>query len=199
MKRRLLLVEDDEVFLRPLLRTLELKGYEVLPVQSGEEALEAVKAEDVDLVLTDRRLPGMDGVELVRQIKTEHPDLAVVVMTAYGTIESAVEAMRLGAEDYLVKPFEAAELLLVIRRAIEFQELKSANRRTIRRNQERFTFGNIVAASAGMQGVFDLLRSVVDLDTTVLIYGETGTGKELLARSIHFSGARRERPFVAVI
>ncbi|HWN02003.1 MAG TPA: sigma-54 dependent transcriptional regulator, partial [Candidatus Dormibacteraeota bacterium] len=198
MKRRLLLVEDDEVFLRPLLRTLELKGYEVLPVQSGEEALEAVKAEDVDLVLTDRRLPGMDGVELVRQIKTEHPDLAVVVMTAYGTIESAVEAMRLGAEDYLVKPFEAAELLLVIRRAIEFQELKSANRRTIRRNQERFTFSNIVAASAGMQAVFDLLRSVVDLDTTVLIYGETGTGKELLARSIHFSGARRERPFVAV-
>jgi DNA-binding NtrC family response regulator len=198
MKRRLLLVEDDEVFLRPLLRTLELKGYEVLPVQSGEEALEAVKAEDVDLVLTDRRLPGMDGVELVRQIKTEHPDLAVVVMTAYGTIESAVEAMRLGAEDYLVKPFEAAELLLVIRRAIEFQELKSANRRTIRRNQERFTFGNIVAASAGMQGVFDLLRSVVDLDTTVLIYGETGTGKELLARSVHYSGAGRDRPFVAV-
>ena len=126
--------------------TLELKGYEVLPVPSGEEALEALKAEDVDLVLTDRRLPGMDGVELVRQIKAEHPDLAVVVMTAYGTIESAVEAMRLGAEDYLVKPFEAAELLLVIRRAIEFQELKSANRRTIRRNQERFTFGNIVAA-----------------------------------------------------
>jgi DNA-binding NtrC family response regulator len=119
-------------------------------------------------------------------------------MTAYGTIESAVEAMRLGAEDYLVKPFEAAELLLVIRRAIEFQELKTASRRTIRRNQERFTFGNIVAASAGMQGVFDLLRSVADLDTTVLIYGETGTGKELLARSIHFSGARRERPFVPV-
>ena len=172
MKRRLLLVEDDEVFLRPLHRTLELKGYEVVPVHSAEEALESLKAEDVDVVLTDRRLPGMDGVELVRQIKVEHPDLAVVVMTAYGTIESAVEAMRLGAEDYLVKPFETAELLLVIRRAIEFQELKSA--------------------------VFDLLRSVVDLDTTVLIHGETGVGKELLARSIHFSGARRDRPFVAV-
>jgi DNA-binding NtrC family response regulator len=198
MKRRLLLVDDDEVFLRPLHRTLELKGYEVLPVQSAEEALDTLKTEDVDLVLTDRRLPGMDGVELVRQIKTEHPDLAVVVMTAYGTIESAVEAMRLGAEDYLVKPFEAAELLLVIRRAIEFQELKAANRRTIRRNQERFTFANIVASSAGMQAVFDLLRSVVDLDTTVLIYGETGVGKELLARSIHYSGARRARPFVPV-
>ncbi len=198
MKRRLLLVEDDEVFLRPLHRTLELKGYEVLPVQSAEEALDALKSEDVDLVLTDRRLPGMDGVELVRQIKSEHPDLAVVVMTAYGSIESAVEAMRLGAEDYLVKPFEAAELLLVIRRAIEFQELKAASRRTIRRNQERFTFNNVVAKSAGMQSVFELLRSIVDLDTTVLIHGETGVGKELLARSIHFSGARRDRPFVAV-
>ena len=198
MKQRLLLVDDDEVFLRPLHRTLELAGYEVLPVQSGEEALDTLKAEDVDLVLTDRRLPGMDGVALVRQIKTDHPDLAVVVMTAYGTIESAVEAMRMGAEDYLVKPFEAAEMLLVIRRAIEFQELKSANRRSIRRNQERFTFRNVVAGSAMMQSVFDTLRSVADLDTTVLIYGETGVGKELLARSVHFSGARRERPFVAV-
>src|SRR4030095_9851093 len=190
MKQRLLLVDDDEVFLRPLHRTLERAGYEVLPVHSGEEALDTLKTEDVDLVLTDRRLPGMDGVALVRQIKTDHPDLpvhsgeealdtlktedvdlvltdrrlpgmdgvalvrqiktdhpdlAVVVMTAYGTIESAVEAMRLGAEDYLVKPFEAAEMLLVIRRAIEFQTLKSANRRSIRRNQERFTFSNVVA------------------------------------------------------
>jgi DNA-binding NtrC family response regulator len=198
MKQRLLLVDDDEVFLRPLHRTLERAGYEVLPVQSGEEALDTLKAEDVDLVLTDRRLPGMDGVALVRQVKADHPDLAVVVMTAYGTIESAVEAMRLGAEDYLVKPFETAELLVVIRRAIEFQTLKAANRRSIRRNQERFTFRNVVAKSAVMRSVFETLRSVVDLDTTVLIHGETGVGKELLARSVHFSGARRDRPFVAV-
>jgi len=198
MKQRLLLVDDDEVFLRPLHRTLELAGYEVLPVQSGEEALDTLKTEDADVVLTDRRLPGMDGVALVRQIKAEHPDLAVVVMTAYGSIESAVEAMRLGAEDYLVKPFETAELLLVIRRAIEFQALKSANRRSIRRNQERFTFRNIIAGSSAMQPVFEVLRSVADLDTTVLIHGETGVGKELLARSVHFSGARRERSFVAV-
>ncbi len=198
MKQRLLLVDDDEVFLRPLHRTLELAGYEVLPVQSGEEALDTLKTEDVDLILTDKRLPGMDGVALVRQIKANHADLAVVVMTAYGTIESAVEAMRLGAEDYLVKPFEAAEMLLVIRRAIEFQALKSANRRSIRRNQERFTFRNVVAKSVVMQSVFETLRSVADLDTTVLIHGETGVGKELLARSVHFSGARRDRPFVAV-
>ncbi len=198
MKRRILLVEDDEVFLRPLQRTLERAGYEVLPAPSAEDALEALKAEDVDVVLTDKRLPGLDGVELVRRMKADHPDLAAVVMTAHGTIESAVEAMRLGAEDYLVKPFEAAELLVVIRRSIEFQELKSASRLTIRRNQERFTFKNIVARSARMQAVFELLSSVADLDTTVLIHGETGVGKELLARSIHFSGARRDRPFVAV-
>jgi len=198
MKRKILLVEDDDVFLRPLHRALDLAGYEVLPVPSGEEALETLKAEDVDMVLTDRRLPGMDGVELVRRIHAEHTDLAVVVMTAYGTIESAVEAMRMGAEDYLVKPFEIAELLLVIRRAIEFHELKSASRLTLRRNQERFTFKNIVARSPRMREVFDLVQPLVDLETTVLIHGETGVGKELLARSIHFSGTRRDRPFVAV-
>ncbi|MGH7279545.1 MAG: sigma-54-dependent transcriptional regulator, partial [Candidatus Rokuibacteriota bacterium] len=198
MKRRILIVEDDEIFLRPLQRTLEAAEHEAVAVPSGEEAIDLLKTDDVDLVLTDKRLPGMDGVELVRRLKSEHPELAVVVMTAYGTIESAVEAMRLGAEDYLVKPFEAGELLMVVRRAIEFQELKAANQASIRKNQERFTFRNIVAHSAAMQEVFELLRSVAGLDTTVVIYGETGVGKELLARSIHFSGARRERPFVAV-
>jgi len=198
MKHRILIIEDDEIFLRPLQRTLEVSGYDVLVVTSGEDAIDVLKNEDVDLVLTDKRLPGIDGVELVRRIKVDHGSVAVVVMTAYGTIGSAVEAMRLGAEDYLVKPFEAAEVLMVLRRAIEFQELKTANRATIRRNQERFTLKNIVARSAEMQEVFDLVSSVAGLDTTVLIHGETGVGKELLARSIHFSGARKDRPFVAV-
>jgi len=198
MKHRILIVEDDEIFLRPLQRTLEVAGYEVLVVPSGEDAIDLLKNDDVDLVLTDKRLPGIDGVEIVRRIKADHSTLAVVVMTAYGTIGSAVEAMRLGAEDYLVKPFDAAEVLMVLRRAIEFHELKAANRATIRRNQERFTLRNIVAQSAVMQEVFDLVSSVAGLDTTVLIHGETGVGKELLARSIHFSGVRKERPFVAV-
>ncbi|HMH53287.1 MAG TPA: sigma-54 dependent transcriptional regulator, partial [Candidatus Acidoferrum sp.] len=138
------------------------------------------------------------GVDLVRRVRAEHPDLAVIVMTAYGTIESAVEAVRLGAADYLVKPLESAELLIVVRHAIEFQELRAASRATLRRNQERFTLKNIVTQSAAMQEIFELLRSVAELDTTVLIHGETGVGKELLARSIHFSGGRREKPFVAV-
>jgi len=198
MKRRVMIVEDDEIFLRPLQRTLEVADYEVLVATSGEEAIDLLKGEDVDLMLTDRRLPGIDGVELVRKVKTEHPDVAVVVMTAYGTIGSAVEAVRLGAEDYLVKPFEVAEVMMVVRRAIEFQELKAASRATIRRNQERFTLKNILAQSDAMQEVFEVVRSLAGLDTTVLIHGETGVGKELLARSIHFTGARRDRAFVAV-
>ncbi|MGH7390503.1 MAG: sigma-54-dependent transcriptional regulator [Candidatus Rokuibacteriota bacterium] len=198
MKRRILIVEDDDIFRRPLQRTLEVAGYEVLALSSGEDAIDLLKGDDVDLVLTDKRLPGTDGVELVRRLRAEHPDLAVVVMTAYGTIESAVEAMRLGAADYLVKPFEAAEMLMVVRHAIEFQELRAASRATLRRNQERFTLRNVVSRSAAMQEVFELLGSVGDLDTTVLIHGETGVGKELLARSMHFSGHRRDKPFVAV-
>jgi DNA-binding NtrC family response regulator len=198
MKRRILLVEDDEIFLRPLQRSLEVAGYDIVLAASGEEAVDLLKHEDVDLVLTDKRLPGMDGVELIRRVKAEHADLALVIMTAYGTIDSAVESVRLGAADYLVKPFEVAELLIVIRNAIEVSELRAASRATLRHNQERFTLKNVLARSAPMHDVFELLRSVAELDTTVLIYGETGVGKELLARSMHFSGPRREKPFVAV-
>jgi DNA-binding NtrC family response regulator len=198
MKRRILIVEDDDIFLRPLQRSLEVAGYDVLTRSSGEDALDLLKNDDVDAVLTDKRLPGMHGVELVRRLKVEHPDLAVVVMTAYGTIDSAVESVRLGAVDYLVKPFEVAELLIVLRHAMELQELRSASRATLRRNQERFTLTNVLTQDPGMRELFEELRSVADLDTTVLVHGETGVGKELLARSLHFSGPRREKPFVAV-
>src|SRR5262249_31695684 len=121
MRRRILIVEDDEIFLRPLQRSLEMAGYDIVVRPSGEDAVELRKQEDVDGVLTDKRLPGMDGVELVRRLKAEHPDLAVIVMTAHGTIESAVESVRLGAADYLVKPFEVSELLIVIGHSIELQ------------------------------------------------------------------------------
>ena len=198
MKRRVLIVEDDEVFLRPLRRALELEGFDVLTAGSGEEALDRLKREDVDLALTDQRLPGMDGVQVVRRLKAEHPEIGVVVMTAYGTIGSAVEATRLGAEDYLVKPFEPDEILLVLRRALEFRDLRDQRRQSFRRNQERFTLTNLVAKSPKMLEILALLHEVAQLHTTVLIHGETGVGKELLARTLHFSGPRREKPFVAV-
>jgi DNA-binding NtrC family response regulator len=198
MKRRVLIVEDDDVFLRPLRRALELGGFDVLTAGSGEEGLDLLKREDVDLVLTDQRLSGMNGVEVVRRLKGDHPEIGVVVMTAYGTIGAAVEATRLGAEDYLVKPFEPDEILLVLRRALEFRELRDQRRQSLRRNQERFTLTNLVARSPKMLDILALLREVAQIDTTVLIHGETGVGKELLARTLHFAGPRRDKPFVAV-
>jgi DNA-binding NtrC family response regulator len=119
---RILLVDDNEVFRRPLQRTLEAAGYAVVAVPSGEDALHVLDRNTVDLVLTDHRLPGMDGVQLITRIKTTHPALATIVMTAYGTIESAVEARRRGADDYLVKPFEVPDLLLAIHRALVQQQ-----------------------------------------------------------------------------
>jgi len=198
MKYRILIVEDDAVFLRPLLRVVEAEGYEVRAIPNGEAALDLLRHEDFDLVLTDKVLPKMDGIELVRQIRVGHPDVAVVVMTAHATVESAVEALRLGAVDFLLKPFDLTEAVLAIRHAIELQELRLAKGARVRRNQEQFSFDRIVAQSECMQEVFELARSVVDLDTTVMIDGETGVGKELLARAIHYSGSRRDKPFLAV-
>src|SRR5262245_66049202 len=118
MKHRILIVEDDEIFLRPLQRTLEVAGYDVLVVPSGEDAIDLLKSDDVDLMLTDKRLPGIDGVEMVRRVKIEHPHLGVVVVTAYGQVGSAVQAKRPGAEGYLVKPFDADEVGLVVGRRV---------------------------------------------------------------------------------
>jgi two-component system response regulator AtoC len=198
MKHRVLIVEDDAVFLRPLLHVVEAEGYEVRAAQSGEAALDLLKQEDFDLVLTDKLLPKMDGIDLVRQIKAGHPEVGVVVMTAHATVECAVEALRLGAVDFLLKPFELTEAVLVLRHAIELQDLRLAKGARVRRNQEQFSFDRIVTQSERMREVFELARSVVELDTTVLIEGETGVGKELLARAVHYSGGRRDKPFLAV-
>src|SRR5262249_18525897 len=143
-------------------------------------------------------LPKMDGIELVRQIKAGHPDVAVVVMTAHATVESAVEALRLGAVDFLLKPFDLTEAVLVLRHALHLPDRPLGQGAGVRRNQEQFSFDRIVTQSECMREVFELARSVVELDTTVMIDGETGVGKEILARAIHYSGSRRDKPFLAL-
>jgi DNA-binding NtrC family response regulator len=198
MKRNILIVEDDEIFLKPLVKNIERAGYRVATTATAQEGLNLLKEEDFDLVITDKKLPDMDGVELVRHIKTENPDTAVIMMTAFGTIESAVEVMKLGAEDYIVKPFSNEQILIAIEKALKLQELSFANKCRINKYRERFTFKNIVTQSKKMMEIFELVKNVVDLDTTVLIYGETGTGKELLANVIHFNSPRKEKPFVKV-
>jgi DNA-binding NtrC family response regulator len=198
MKRNILIVEDDEIFLKPLVKNIERAGYRVTAASNAKEAIILLRGEDFDLVITDKKLPDMDGVELVRHIKADNPDLAVIMMTAFGTIESAVEAIKLGAEDYIVKPFSNEEILIAIEKALKLQELSFANKYRINKYRERFTFRNIVTQSKKMMEIFEFTKSILDLDTTVLIYGETGTGKELLANVIHFNSPRREKPFVKV-
>jgi DNA-binding NtrC family response regulator len=198
MKRNILIVEDDEIFLKPLVKNIERAGYRVATTGNVKEAISLLKKEDFDLVITDKKLPDMDGVEFVKYIKAENPDLAVIMMTAFGTIESAVEVMKLGAEDYIVKPFSNEEILMAIEKVLKLQELSFANEYRINKYRERFTFRNIISQSKKMMEILELTRNFLELDTTILIYGETGTGKELLANAIHFNSSRREKPFITV-
>lgn len=191
-----ILIVDDETKLGLLLSSaLKKAGYEADFVDTAGAALNKIAA-GYDVVLTDIRMPGMDGMELLRRVKSEHPEVVVVMMTAHGTVKSAVEAMKAGAYDYLLKPFSTDELLMLVRR-IE-GELQLAREVEYHRREERKRFGELVGQSAAMRRVFDLISRVAPSDATVLILGETGTGKELVARAIHQRSPRAKKPFVAI-
>ncbi len=198
MKHRVLIVEDDSSQRRIIANILGAAGYAVTHVESAEAAVEAARADGFDLVLTDMRMPGMDGLELLRQLKEVEPDLEVVVMTAYATVETAVTAMKEGAGDYLAKPFDEDELLVVVEKALERSDIRKQNRNLRRLVTESVSLGNIIGQSEAMREVFDVLARAVNVDSTVLIEGESGTGKELAARHIHFEGPRKKNPFIVV-
>ena len=198
MKSQILIVEDDQVQREVLCDILEVSGYEIHACPSPREALETLKKRSFDLMLTDLRMPEMDGLELLRKAKQLRPELEVVVMTAYATVQTAVAAMKEGAGDYLAKPFDKDELLIVVQKALERSALRRENRELRRLVTTSFSLGNIIGECPAMQQVFDIVQRAVPLTTTVLIQGESGTGKELVARHIHFSGQRKDRPFVVV-
>ena len=195
---RILLVDDDRNFLRVLGYQVQEFGYDTCCVSSGVRALERVQESDVDLVVTDLRMPGMDGLQLLERIRRLDPDLPVIVLTAHGSIEGAVDAVKGGASDFLTKPFEREEIHHSIRKALQMTELIRENRRLSREVQRRFEFEGIVGSSKEFREVLDMARQLAPVGTTVLIQGETGTGKELLARAIHFNGPRQDHPFVVV-
>ena len=194
-----ILVVDDEQSLRDVLSImLKRAGYAVTSVADGEEAIEQLQKEIFDLVITDLRMPKVDGMEVLRAVKSASPETVVLIITAFATADSAVEAMKQGAYDYLTKPFQVDEVQLIIRNALEKRRLSTENMLLKREMASQSSFAQLVGQSEAMQKVFDVVRKVADSKSNVLICGESGTGKELVARAIHYNSARSAAPFVAV-
>jgi two-component system NtrC family response regulator len=194
----ILIVDDEKNYLLVLSAVLEEEGYEVLTALGGPEALRIQKSSDLDLVLTDMKMPAMDGIELLEQIKTRDPELPVIMMTAHGTIDKAVEAMQKGAYSYILKPFDNERLILYVQKAIATYRVVKENRRLRDAVESQYRFGKIIGKSKPMRDVFETIQKVAPSNATILIEGESGTGKELVAKSIHFNSPRRDNPYVAV-
>jgi len=194
----ILIVDDEKNYPRILGAVLEEENFEIFTANSGPEAIEILANSDVDLVLTDMKMPVMDGIQLLEKIKTKDPELPVIMMTAHGTVDKAVEAMQKGAYSYILKPFDNDRLIIYVNKAISMYRVIKENRDLRNAVSSQYSFGNIIGKSKPMQQVFDMIRKVAPTSATVLIAGESGTGKELVAKSIHFNSTRRDKPFVAV-
>src|SRR6266498_1194380 len=193
---KILVVDDDANLLELVKMRLESAGYDVAAMLEGGDAMAAVKTQSFDLCLLDLMLSDRDGIALMEEVHGVNPELPAIILTAHGTIESAVEAMRKGAYSYLTKPFEPQDLLLQIERALDHRRLNSEIKRLKGLLEETNNFGNIIARSSRMRSVLDVVTRIAKLDSTVYIHGESGTGKELIAKAIHLASARSEKAFV---
>jgi len=193
---RVLIVDDERKMRRVLQILLEQLGLDSVPAANGEEALARYADEKIDLVLTDLKMPGMSGIELLSRIRALDPDVPVIVLTAHGTVQTAVDAMKQGAFDYILKPFDVQAIELIIRNALEMGRCRTQNRFLKEQVPPTSIFENLIGGSAAMRAVYDMIRQVGPTKSTVLITGETGTGKELVARAIHNLSPRRDKLFV---
>ncbi len=198
MKAKILVIDDDTSLRRVLEYNLQEYGYEVQTASSGEEGLYWFGQSQPDLVITDMNMPGMDGLMVLKSIKERSPETLVIIITAFGTVDVAVEAMKAGAYDYITKPFNRDELRLTVRKALEFCGLAEENKRLKSELSDKADFRTIVGSSKEMEKVFEVIRKVADTEAAILITGESGTGKELVARSIHANSSRKDAPFVAI-
>lgn len=194
----LLIVEDDTKMRSSLKEIMVKEGYAVDTAETGEAALSKLRQAYYDLVITDLRLPGIDGMEVLRTIQKSALDTGVIIITAYAAVDTAVEAMKEGAEDYIAKPFNLEEIRLIVKKALDKKALLNDNKLLRSQLKEKYSFNNVVGNSEAMIDVYKTIERVKDSKATVLILGETGTGKELVARAIHFNSIRSEKPFLPV-
>jgi two-component system response regulator AtoC len=198
METNLLVVDDDRAMRQMLAKLFRDHGYRVAEAESADEALELAAEREFEAVLSDIRMPGRSGVDLVGELRRVRPETPVVLMTAFGSIDSAVSAMRAGAFDYITKPFEPNAVLFTIERALERRALEEENRRLRRAIDQTSRLGDLTGSSSAMREIFALIRKIAHNRSSVLITGESGTGKEVVARTIHYHGARADKPFVPV-
>src|SRR5512147_889930 len=197
-RTRILIVDDEEIVRESLSAWLEQDGYTLAVAPDGETAVEMLKAEPWSILLVDLKMPGMDGLQVLEEAKRLQPDISAVIMTAYATVDTAVTAMKIGAYDYLVKPFDPEELSLMIQKIVTQQALVRENvllRKVLKRE---YHFRDLISKSPAMQAVFDLARTAARSNSTILVLGESGTGKELLARAVHAESPRSQGPFVTM-
>jgi DNA-binding NtrC family response regulator len=198
MSARILIVDDEEIVIRSCLRILAGDEFQVESVQDGREALRKIEEIPYDVVILDIMMPNIDGLEVLRRVKETHPNVDVIMITGLSQIDTAVQAMKLGAFDYISKPFEPDELKLVVQRALERRRLLQENLELKSEVSSKYRFENIIGLSPQMQAVYRLIGQSAPTSSTVLITGESGTGKELIARAIHYNSLRKDKPFVAV-
>ncbi|TLD40961.1 MAG: Response regulator of zinc sigma-54-dependent two-component system [Candidatus Jettenia ecosi] len=198
MGSKVLIVDDEKLMRISLESQLRKEGYNVKSVDNALDGLKIVKSEEYDVVVTDLRLSGMGGIELLKDIKKYNQEIIVVIMTAYGTLESAVSAIKEGAHDYIAKPFSTDELIIKLQRALHYKNTTAEVNRLRKEIQAEFEFSNIIGNSEAMKKVIETVKSVSERDTTVLIKGESGTGKEKIAGAIHYHSNRRMGPFIRV-
>ncbi len=198
MSARILIADDEDIVIRSCLRILTGDEFQVEAVQDGREALRKIEENPYDVMILDIMMPNMDGLEVLRRVKETHPNVDVIMITGLSQIDTAVQAMKLGAFDYISKPFEPDELKLVVQRALERRRLLQENLSLKSEVSSKYRFENIVGLSPQMQAVFRLIAQCAPTSSTVLITGESGTGKELIARAIHYNSLRKDKPFVAV-
>jgi DNA-binding NtrC family response regulator len=194
----ILVVDDEEIVRDSLGSWLEEDGYNVEAVESGRKALERLPAKAWDLMLVDLKMPGMDGIQLMEEVRKTHPDMLVIIMTAYATVDTAVKAMKTGAYDYFVKPFNPDDISLTIRKIVDHHKLVQENLFLRKELKKQYKLRDMISKNEKMLEIFELARTVAKSSSTVLIQGESGTGKELLARAVHDESPRSEAPFISV-